>query len=244
MTTTKSLEELVKERRSIRRFDEKHEFDHALVEKALELAVLSPNSSNLQLWEFHRVISPEMREKLVPICMGQGAARSASEMVVFVSRLDRWKQRAEWNLERIKDSLANPNSPTKLEKRGLDYYRKIIPLFYNNFPWPLKTLLRKVIVLFRGIAGKPMMQMTSKADQRVVAHKSTALAAQTFMLAMQNEGYATCPMEGFDETMAKKLLGLPGKAEITMIVACGKATPEGITNPRWRIQLDDLVKKY
>lgn len=240
----KTLEELVKDRRSIRRFDDKHLFDHSAVERALELSVLSPNSSNLQLWEFHRVISPDMKEKLIPICMGQGAARSASEMVVFVSRLDKWKERANWNLKQIKSTLLNPESPSKLEKRGLDYYGKIIPLFYNNFLWPFKTLLRKGIVFFFAIRGKPMMQMTNKADQRVVAHKSTALAAQTFMLALQNEGYATCPMEGFDERMAKKLLNLPSKAEITMIVACGKATPEGITNPRWRVPLNEVVKKH
>jgi nitroreductase len=240
----KSFGDLVKERRSIRRFDETHQFDHTSVERALELAVLSPNSSNLQLWEFHRVISSEIRDKLIPICMGQGAARSASEMVVFVSRIDKWKERANWNLEQIKTTLSNPDSPTKLEKRGLDYYKKIIPLFYNNFPWPFKTLLRKGIVLFFAIKGKPMMQMTNKADQRVVAHKSTALAAQTFMLGMQNEGYATCPMEGFDERMAKKLLNLPTQAEITMIVACGKATPEGVTNPRWRVPMSEIVKSH
>ena len=31
------------------------------------------------------------------------------------------------------------------------------------------------------------------------AVKSTALAAQNLMLAFQSHGYATCPMEGFDE---------------------------------------------
>ncbi|SOE23066.1 Nitroreductase [Spirosomataceae bacterium TFI 002] len=241
---SKTLNELVNERRSIRRFDASHKFDHSAVERALELAVLSPNSSNLQLWEFHRVISPEAKEQLVTISMGQGAARTASEMVVFVSRLDKWKERANWNLDKIKSQVENPSSLTKQEKRGMDYYAKIIPLFYDNFPWPLKTLLRKAIVLFRGLAGKPMMQLTTKADQRVVTHKSTALAAQTFMLAMQNEGYATCPMEGFDEKMAKKLLNLPSKAEITMIVACGKATPEGVTNPRWRVPLNEITVKH
>ena len=35
-------------------------------------------------------------------------------------------------------------------------------------------------------------------------HKTCALAAQTFMLAMSNEGYDTCPMEGFDSRRVKK----------------------------------------
>ncbi|MDP5139170.1 MAG: nitroreductase family protein [Spirosomaceae bacterium] len=86
-----------------------------------------------------------------------------------------------------------------------------------------------------------MMRLTTLADLRVVTHKSTALAAQTFMLAMQNEGYATCPMEGFDEKVIKKLLKLPSEAEVTMIVACGKATPEGVYAPRTRVANEEVI---
>ena len=44
---------------------------------------------------------------------------------------------------------------------------------------------------------------------RVVVHKTCALAAQTFMLAMANENYDTCPMEGFDRRKVKRILKLP-----------------------------------
>ena len=42
-----------------------------------------------------------------------------------------------------------------------------------------------------------------------VVHKSCALVAQTFMLAMAEEKYDTCPLEGFDTWKIKKLLNLP-----------------------------------
>ena len=40
-------------------------------------------------------------------------------------------------------------------------------------------------------------------DLRVVGHKSTALAAQNFMVSMAALGYDTCPMEGFDSVRLK-----------------------------------------
>ena len=55
----------------------------------------------------------------------------------------------------------------------------------------LRVILAKSIGLFR-----PMVREVSESDMRVVVHKSCALAAQTFMIAMANEGYDTCPLEG------------------------------------------------
>lgn len=236
-----AFEKIVKERRSIRRFEEGADYNPDTIKNCLELAILSPNSSNLQTWEFIRINKKEHLKQMVPYCMGQDAARSASELVLFVTRVDKWKERATWNLEKVKENVKDLENPTKQEKRGLDYYKKLIPLFYGNFPWPFKTILRYLIVWGRTLAGKPMMRLATANDQLIVGHKSTALAAQTFMLAMQSEGMATCPMEGFDSKLVKKLVGLPSKAEITMIVACGIAAGDGITNPRWRLGYDEVV---
>lgn len=40
-----------------------------------------------------------------------------------------------------------------------------------------------------------MMRQYSESDMRMVAHKSCALVVQTFMLAMAEKGYDTCPLE-------------------------------------------------
>ena len=80
----------------------------------------------------------------------------------------------------------------------------------------LRVLLTKAIGLFR-----PVVREVSEGDMRVVDHKSCALAAQTFMIAMANEGYDTCPLEGFDSKQMKKLLKLPHGAGVNMVIACG-----------------------
>lgn len=235
-----TFQEIVESRRSVRVFDQEHDFDHDAVKRSLELAVLSPNSSNLQTWEFYRVISSEMKDKFAPACMGQSAARTASELVVFVSRRDKWEQHADWNFGNIKKSSVGKEGTSQF-KRAKQYYTQLMPLFYKQDFLGVRTLIRKAVGLFRDIQGQPMMRLTTLADLRVVTHKSTALAAQTFMLSMQNEGYGTCPMEGFDERVIKKLLNLPKVAEVTMIVACGKATPEGIYAPRTRVPNEDVI---
>ncbi|WP_411184356.1 nitroreductase family protein [Photobacterium rosenbergii] len=51
--STTVLSEIIHSRRSVRKYDQSAPFDHQAVTRSLELAILSPNSSNMQLWEFH-----------------------------------------------------------------------------------------------------------------------------------------------------------------------------------------------
>ena len=75
---------------------------------------------------------------------------------------------------------------------------------------------------------------------RVIVHKSAALAAQNFMLSMRASGYDTCPMEGFDSVRVKKLLNLPGSAEINMIIGCGVRSEKGIYSEQFRVPFNEV----
>ena len=55
------FEEIVNNRRSIRIYDDKAPFDESSVSRSLDRALLAPNSSNLQLWEFYRVKSKDKK---------------------------------------------------------------------------------------------------------------------------------------------------------------------------------------
>ncbi|MFN5422483.1 MAG: nitroreductase family protein, partial [bacterium] len=120
------------------------------------------------------------------------------------------------------------------------YYTKLMPLVYSSDFFGLFSLLRRTVSFFMGLR-KPFVRMSGKADQRVVVHKSCALAAQTFMLSIAAEGYDSCPMEGFDSLRVKKLLQLPKGAEVSMIVAVGKGTEKGIYGPRFRVPFEEVV---
>jgi nitroreductase len=237
---SKEFDKIIEFRRSNRKFDSTIEVPDKIIENSLKRAILSPNSSNMQLWEFYWISRSKKIKEFVPLCLNQSAAKTAKHMVIFVTRKDKWKQRAKWNHDKIKDSINE--TPDKLQKRGLDYYRKVMPFLYMNDGFGFMSSIRRVISFFAGIR-KPFFRTGGISNQRIMAHKSCALAAQTFMLSISAEGFHTCPMEGFDEWRVKKALKLPRGAEINMIISVGLGTKEGVWGPRWRLPQNEVVFK-
>ena len=237
MTQELNFFEAVQQRRSVRIFDQTDNFDGNIVQKCLEAALLSPNSSNLQLYQFVRV--PEYsshKDRLAQLCMGQRAASSARELVVVLTRRDRWKAHAKANFEFISASASGEGD--KKVKLALRYYGKLVPMLYNKFPgW---SFAKKLIAITQGFS-KPMVREVSETSVRISVHKSASLACMTFMLGMKAAGYDTCPMEGFDSKRVKKLLNLPAGSEIAMIIGCGKGLPEGIYGERFRVPSSELI---
>lgn len=236
-----TFEQIVKQRRSMRIYNQEIEYDKEIVKKSLELAILSPNSSNMQLWEFCRITSPEAKKEIAHYCFDQSAAATASELVVFVSRPDKYKKSIKFNLNLINDkkSFETPKS----RERRTSYYEKVMPLFYMPDFLNIVGTLKKIFVSIVGLK-RPMVREVSSHDKKVTINKSVALAAQTFMLAVKSYGYDTCPMEGFDSKRVKKYLKLPKAAQINMIVSVGKGTEQGIFYPQTRYDYNEIVKEF
>ena len=98
---------------------------------------------------------------------------------------------------------------------------------------------RKTIAWIVGFF-RPIVREVSESDMNTVVHKSCALAAQTFMLAMSEQGYDTCPLEGFDSRLVKKALGLPYDCGINMVITCGVRVPEGVRGERYRLPFSEF----
>lgn len=244
MEKHENLIDAIHYRRSVRIYDDSTELDAAIVKKCIQQATLAPNSSNMQLWEFHHVTSKELMEKLAVACLGQPSATSAKQMVVVVVRKDLWKQRAKSNLNNLQQVFGNKpkEKQNSREKFALNYYSKLMPFVYGEFLGLfgyLKFLISWVTGLFR-----PSYRQLRNSDLRIVAHKSAALAAQTFMLSMAAEGYDTCPMEGTDTLRIKKILKLPLSSEINMVISCGIRKPEGVYGERFRIPFEEVYKHW
>jgi nitroreductase len=240
MKTSEIFDAICSGRRSNRKFDQSVQVPDEVIERSLRRAALSPNSSNMQLWEFVWINTPEIKQKMIPICMGQQAAKTSSHMIAFVTRGDLWKERVSWNLSQVTEAQGpKEEQRNKLMRK---YYGMLMPLVYRRDPLGISSIIRGVTT---GVAGifRPMMRMGRPGDRRVILHKSCALAAQTFMLSITAEGYDTCPMEGFDRSRAARALRLPRGAEIGMIVAVGKGTEAGIYGERRRVPLEDVVRK-
>lgn len=235
-----SFEKIVHERRSVRIYDTEADYNKEIVRKSLELAILSPNSSNMQLWEFYRITSPEAKAKIAHYCLDQSAAKTAQELVVFVARPDKYKKSIKFNLDSI-NSKDNFEIEKQRKRRTL-YYKKIMPIFYMPDFLNIAGTLKKITTFAIGLK-RPIVREVTANNKRVTIHKSIALAAQTFMLAVKAQDYDTCPMEGFDSKRIKKYLKLPNAAEINMVIAVGKGTDKGIFYPRVRFAYDEVVKE-
>ena len=219
--------DIVNYRRAVRKYDQAYPFDHNIVRDCLELSTLAPNSSNMQMWEFHRVITTDKLEQMKECCLGQNAAKTANELVAFVTTPHKWQQRADMNAKVIRDAFADkPNVPPHVYY----YYEKDMPSLYAG----------QGMIEYKGLAGEAGHTLREQ-DVRVILNKSAALAAMTFMYAMAEAGYDTCPMEGFEEDRIKTLLNLPKEAEICMVVSCGKRLPEGVYGKRLRVDHKDII---
>jgi nitroreductase len=243
MSEEKTVSEAIHYRRSVRIYDSEKPIDTTIVKKCLEQAALAPNSSNMQLWEFYHITNKETIQKIAPLCFNQNAAITAQQLVVFVTRKDLWRKRAKANLEML-DKVFPPkpkSEQSRREKTSRAYYGKLIPFTYSDF-LGVFGLVKYLMILIIGVF-KPMYREVRRSDMRVVVHKTCALAAENFMLSMAAEGYDTCPMEGSDTWRVKRVLGLPLRAEINMIVSCGIRKPEGVYGERFRIPFEEVYKE-
>jgi nitroreductase len=222
----------VQARRSIRNYTDKPVPDE-VIRRALEAALLAPNSSNLQTWGFYLVKTPEKKKKLVEACLSQRAARTARELLVVTAEPGRWKK----NRERMIEKLNQAKAPAFM----YPYYEKLIPLTYGfQFFAPLKWLILNLTGLFRPMARHPW----NSRDREEVSIKSAALACENFMLAIAAEGYGTCPMEGFDERRVKRLLGLRFTDRVVMVISVGEPeTSRGIWGDRIRFDSKEFIRE-
>lgn len=236
-----TFEEIVRYRRSVRIYDPEKPVDTAKIRHCLELASLAPNSSNMQLWEFYHITTPGTLQAVSRACLDQTSTGTAKEIVVFVTRQDLYRERSramlDYELEAIIKFSPEERKAARIKNRKR-YYGFLMPFIYARF-LGLLGLVRKSMVVIAGLF-RPVTRQMTECEMKAVVHKSCALAAQTFMLAMAAEGYDTCPLEGFDSRLMKKILKLPTGAEINMVIPCGIRKPEGVRDVQIRVPFDEI----
>ncbi len=227
-----ALRALIESRRAVRRFTDEP-VPEQVIRDSLELAVLAPNSCNLQPWSFQVVRDPALLARLHPVCMSQNAAK-APLIIAVLARPDTWKQACA----NVVEHWPEPEVPQRIRH----FYAKTAPFQYNQGPLGLLGLFKRQLVRLAALRKPLMRKPNSKADMRIWAVKSTALAAENLMLAFQSHGYASCPMEGFDEVRLRKVLDIPRQDIPIMLLAVGRQGEKGVYNPRLRFPLEQQVE--
>jgi nitroreductase len=231
----RAFEDLVRSRRSIRVFAPGIRVPEGTITAALDLAMLAPNSSNLQPWEFYWVRTPDKKAELVRLCMSQPPARTASDLIVFVARTATWRR----NCDAIRSQLeTDPMAPTG----ALKYYRLAAPLMYTQAA-NILSAFKHVLFNVQGLRKPMPREPNFEWGMQMWATKSVCLAASIFMLAMRAYGYDSCPMEGCDQHRIKKLLRLPRDARVCMVMGVGQRASTGVYGERLRLDRSWFVKE-
>lgn len=224
----------IKKRRSIRRFTDQA-VPAEVIEKSLQAALLAPNSSNSQTWDFYWVQSADKKNKLIDACLSQSAARTAAELIVAVASPESWRR----SQPELADYAKSVNAP----KSVLLYYNKLFPLMYKSDPFGFTALIKTVSFFAIGLFRPIMRRPATLRDIQEVCIKSTALACENFVLAVSAQGYASCMMEGFDEVRVKRILQLRRKDRVVMVIAVGAEAERGTWGPQFRIGSSKVIHR-
>lgn len=233
-TDAKEFDKVVTNRRSVRVFTDEKVPEH-IVQQVLDWGLLAANSSNLQAREIYWIKDPEKKAQMVKACFNQSTARTAQEIIVVVAKLNSWKQ--------IKQQMVSYFNETKNPHKGIFvYYQKLVPYVYTQGPLSIFGFVKKLFSFFAGFFRPVPREPNSRADMRVWAVKSAALACQNIMMGFSAHGFDTCPMEGYDSARVKKIIGLGCNDEVVMAISVGKRDKRGVYSERIRMPREQFVK--
>jgi nitroreductase len=225
---------VVESRRSVRVYTEE-KIPEEIVRSCLDMALLAPNSSNLQPWEFYWVRDPEKKKKLIEACFSQPAASTAAELIVSVGRIGTWKKHCQEMLDLFNEGDQKPPKSVTM------YYKKLAPFVYLQGPLSIIGFFKKILFFFMGFFKPVPREPTSKTEMKIWAAKTCALACENIMLGFRAYGYDTCPMEGLDSRRVEKILGLPSDAFVVMGISAGRRSDKGVYGPRIRFPKEKFI---
>lgn len=225
--------QVVESRRSVRRFTDTPIPDDVMAD-CLRLAMLAPNSSNLQPWEFYVIDSTDKRKRAIKNCMNQNAAKTAARLIAVVARTDNWHDNAQQILKEY------PDQP--VPKKVKDYYTKVVTLDFLRGPVNVISAAKwSATKVFRQVKGPIKSPYYTFDDVKNWATNNTALAAENLMLALRAHGFDSCPMGGFDEPAMKQLLNLTDDHHIVMMIGAGERADNGIYHEQFRFNQQQSV---
>jgi len=208
---TTAFRTVARSRRSARRFQPGRVIPNPIIKDVLETTLTSPSGFNLQPTHAIVVRSPEMKERLAAESMlGAGNAfrtRDASALTVFVSDLEVHKRIGRiYELER-ESGARDP------------YYMSVMPAAssFLSGEGHLATWLKQAAT----DALSPIQPMPTVDSVQAWAYKNAGMMAQTYILACESHGLATCAMEGFDARRVKEALRIPDRFDVPLAVATG-----------------------
>lgn len=217
-----AFEQLALSRRSVRNF-RPDPIPDALLNRLLDIAHWAPSGYNLQPTHFVAVTDPAVKQALHAAAMNQRQILDAYATIVFTGD----RRVLHNNFERVLADELRAGTITPTYEALL---RKYVPLAFDHGPlgfgWLWKALIPPLARTFAPVPSLPAVHI------RFWLAKQVLLSAMQFMLAAEAAGLATVPMEGFDETRVRRVLGIPASQVVCVLIPVGYAADEDLRKTR------------
>ncbi len=120
---SKNFEEALHWRYATKKFDPSKKVDQELVDKIIDAALLTPTSSGMHPFRVFEIRNQDIKNKMVPIAMGQEQVADASHVLVFAA----WDN---YTAERIDHIFAEITEKRKMETGRYNAYAERIKGLY------------------------------------------------------------------------------------------------------------------
>lgn len=212
------VEGVVRARRTWRLYDTSLPLPQETLRRVVEATTRAPTGFNLQGWTMVVVQSESQRTALCRAALGQRHVMDAPATVVFAG-----------------DTEPERNAPMALEL-GLDHktlppgygpsYLRNIYYFLHGGPCQLLSAAKSVLSsAYSSQTGTPLLSVP--VHRTGYAWKQTMIPVTTFVQLATAAGWETCILEGIDQDAVRRVVGLPDRFTVPVVVTVGYPRVDG-----------------
>lgn len=217
-----------------------------LAKQCLDLSRRTPSSFNTQPYKVCLVRDVEQKAALARHCLGPNKARVRDGDCTVVFLADRQVMRT---FSKYTDMLEKHYG--KQDRKNLLRTLFYISIFSSGYPLPRilaspLSFLARLCFSFVNLFTRKFYPMPSLANAETWASKQCLMVAMTFLLSCTSLHLATAPMEGFNAGGIRRVLRIPARYSIPLIITVGKpiSPPSATADPlaaNDRYSLEDIL---
>ncbi len=228
------LTQIICSRRSVRNFSDRELGDDA-VQAILADAQRAPSGYNLQPTHFV-VVRGDLRAALSRAAFDQRQILEAPVTVALVVDL-------RSDLRHLDDVIQRDLEAGAIDDRYVGFMRRVVRLTFARGPLGVLGWAKGCLTRLLG-RFKPMPEFPA-ANPAGWATRQAMFVADHMLLSATARGVASCPMEGFGEARARRLLGVPAGYRVALLIPLGYEvdSPEEAPTFRSRLPLDEVVHR-
>ena len=193
----------------------------------LDLARQAPSAYNFQPYRLLLVHDPSQREAMSKYCLGPNARRvlDADCTVVFLADRQACKTFPLYRSFVADERRRNGKAVDNMVLRKTLFY---VTIFSSGYPLPrilaaVTSFAFRTAMAFLNLFTSWFYPLPTLASSETWAAKQTLMVAMTYLLACTSRGLATIPMEGINASGLRKVLRIPSRYAIPLIVCTGTA---------------------